>query len=198
MCGIVGVWSSQAITDRENGERRLADMVSRIAHRGPDGSGVWFDGTVGLGHARLAVIDLSEAAAQPMVDVEGVVRVTYNGEIYNYRELRQQLASLGHRFQSDSDTEVLLEGYKRWGINMLQRLQGMFAFALWDAGERRLFLVRDRIGKKPLYYAAHGETLVFASEIKAIISPFGEIAGRSWFPLKETKRSPLTWSNCPI
>ena len=91
MCGIVGVWSSQAITDREDGERRLADMVSRIAHRGPDGSGVWFDGTVGLGHARLAVIDLSEAAAQPMVDVEGVVRVTYNGEIYNYRELRQQL-----------------------------------------------------------------------------------------------------------
>ncbi len=170
MCGIVGVWSSQTITDRDTGERRLADMVSCIAHRGPDGRSVWFDGTVGLGHARLAVIDLSEAAAQPMVDVEGVVRVTYNGEIYNYRELRQQLASLGHRFQSDSDTEVLLEGYKRWGINMLQRLQGMFAFALWDAGERRLFLVRDRIGKKPLYYAAHGETLVFASEIKAILA----------------------------
>ena len=170
MCGIVGVWSSQIITDRDTGERRLADMVSRIAHRGPDDRGVWFDGTVGLGHARLAVIDLSDAAAQPMADVEGVVRVTYNGEIYNYRELRQQLANLGHRFQSDSDTEVLVEGYKRWGINMLQRFHGMFAFALWDAGERRLFLVRDRIGKKPLYYTARGDTLVFASEIKAILA----------------------------
>ena len=115
MCGIVGVWSSQTITDHDTGERQLADMVSRIVHRGPDGRGIWFDGTVGLGHARLAVIDLSDAAAQPMADVEGVVRVTYNGEIYNYRQLRQQLANLGHRFQSDSDTEILVEGYKRWG-----------------------------------------------------------------------------------
>ena len=170
MCGIVGVWSSNELGNRETVERRLAAMAAMVAHRGPDGQGVWTDGLVGLGHARLAVIDLTDAAAQPMADADGAVHVAYNGEIYNYRELRAELVELGHRFRSQSDTEVLVEGYKRWGLDVLQRLRGMFAFALRDTRSGRLVLARDRVGKKPLYYARLGDALLFASEIKAILT----------------------------
>ena len=130
MCGIAGVWSPGGLGDHARVEHALADMVRTIAHRGPDGQGVWTDGTVGLGHARLAVIDLSDAAAQPMTDADGTVWVTFNGEIYNFRALRAELVGLGHRFRSSSDTEVLIEGYKRWGLGVLGKLRGAFAFAL--------------------------------------------------------------------
>ncbi len=145
-------------------------MVAMVSHRGPDGRGVWTDGVVGLGHARLAVIDLSDAAAQPMADAHDTVHITYNGEFYNFRELRQELSGLGHRFRTQSDTEVIIEGYKRWGIDVLERLLGMFAFAIWDAKARRLVLARDRVGKKPLYYCRHDGMLLFASEIKALLA----------------------------
>ena len=170
MCGIVGVWSDHGLGTRKNVEQRLAAMVAMVSHRGPDGRGVWTDGVVGLGHARLAVIDLSDAAAQPMADAHDTVHITHNGEIYNYRELRQELSGLGHRFRTQSDTEVIIEGYKRWGIGVLERLRGMFAFAIWDAKARRLVLARDRVGKKPLYYCRHDGMLLFASEIKALLA----------------------------
>jgi asparagine synthase (glutamine-hydrolysing) len=170
MCGIVGVWSPRGIGNRETSERNLATMAGAVAHRGPDGQGVWADEKIGLGHARLAVIDLTDAAAQPMVDESGELRIVYNGEIYNHRELRAELIGLGHGFKSQSDTEVLIEGYKRWGLDVLKRLNGMFAFAIWDSRNDRLVLARDRVGKKPLYYARLGDTLLFASEIKGILN----------------------------
>lgn len=170
MCGIVGVWSPRGIGGRETAEQNLAVMAAALAHRGPDGQGVWADENIGLGHARLAVIDLTDAAAQPMADASGELHIVYNGEIYNHRELRAELIGLGHRFKSQSDTEVLLEGYKRWGLDVLQRLNGMFAFALWDSRTAKLVLARDRVGKKPLYYARLGDTLLFASEIKGILN----------------------------
>ncbi len=170
MCGIVGIWTTGGTFDGATMKRHLAAMAASVAHRGPDGQGVWTDGAVGLGHARLAVIDLTDAAAQPMSDAEDAVWVTYNGEIYNFRELRGELAALGHRFRSQSDTEILIEGYKRWGLDLPKRLNGMFAFALWDASARRLLLARDRVGKKPLYFRRAGDTLVFASEIKGILT----------------------------
>lgn len=169
MCGIVGVWSSAGIGAHEAAEQNLAAMAGAIAHRGPDGQGVWAAEQIGLGHARLAVIDLSDGAAQPMSDGRGDLRIVFNGEIYNYRELRAELIALGHHFKTQSDTEVLLEGYRRWGLELLPRLNGMFAFALWDGPGGRLVLARDRVGKKPLYYARIGDTLLFGSEIKAIL-----------------------------
>jgi asparagine synthase (glutamine-hydrolysing) len=170
MCGIVGVWSPHGAGDRQTVERNLAHMAAAVAHRGPDGQGVWADGKIGLGHARLAVIDLTDAAAQPMTDFRGELRIVHNGEIYNYRDLRAELAGLGHRFKSQSDTEVMIEAYRRWGLDMLTRLNGMFAFALWDPAAGRLVLARDRVGQKPLYYAQIGDKLLFGSEIKAILA----------------------------
>lgn len=170
MCGIVGVWAPQPLAPPAAIEERLRAMVATLRHRGPDGDGVWTDGTVGLGHARLAVIDLSPAASQPMSDAEGRVRIVYNGEVYNFPELRTELEALGHRFRSRSDTEVVLNGYKEWGEGVLTRLRGMFAFALWDGRHRRLLLARDRVGKKPLYYAWFNGALLFASEIKGILA----------------------------
>ena len=169
MCGIVGVRSGQRVVSSLM-EKRLQGMVATMHHRGPDASGVWTDGTVGLGHARLAIIDLSVVAGQPMSDDKEEVWLTFNGEIYNFHELRVELEGLGHRFRSRSDTEVILCGYKQWGDDVLQRLQGMFAFGLWDSRKRRLLLARDRIGKKPLYYCWAGDTFLFASETKAILT----------------------------
>src|SRR5262249_20041837 len=123
----------------------------------------------GLGHARLSIIDLSSAGRQPMAGGTGRVQIVFNGEIYNFGELRDELARLGHSFRSRSDTEVILAGYRQWGIDVVRRLHGMFAIALWDAGERRLFLIRDRAGKKPLLYARRNGAVTFASEAKAIL-----------------------------
>ncbi|HEY7532948.1 MAG TPA: asparagine synthetase B, partial [Nitrospiraceae bacterium] len=138
-----------------------------MTHRGPDGAGVWIapDGRVGLGHRRLSIIDLSEAAAQPMCNEDGSVWVSFNGEIYNHAEIRRELESIGsHRWKTDhSDTEVILHAFEEWGIESLQKFRGMFAIALWNARARELWLVRDRIGIKPLYYSLHHERITFAS-----------------------------------
>jgi asparagine synthase (glutamine-hydrolysing) len=146
---------------------RLEEMGARLRHRGPDGEGLHVDGAVGLVHRRLAIIDL-EGGAQPMCDPEGRVWLSYNGEVYNYLELREELEQLGHQFRSASDTEVVLAAYLEWGLDFPKRLNGMFALAIWDGRKRRLVLCRDRLGIKPLYYALTPDGVVFASELKAL------------------------------
>jgi len=147
----------------------LGDMLGQIVHRGPDGSGIWAAGPIGLGHRRLAVIDLNERAAQPMHTADGQLTVTYNGEIYNFKALRVALESYGHVFHTESDTEVLLHGYRQWGQDLPSRLRGMFAFAIWDHRRQELFLARDRFGKKPLVYAWSEGSFLFASEAKSLL-----------------------------
>lgn len=147
----------------------LRGMTDAIAHRGPDGEGHYTDGPCGLGHKRLAIIDLSDAAQQPMSEASGRYTVCYNGEIYNFRELRVELEELGRTFRSRSDTEVLLQAWSQWGTNCVERLNGMFAFAIWDSQERTLWLARDRYGIKPLYWARSSKSLMFGSEVKAIL-----------------------------
>jgi asparagine synthase (glutamine-hydrolysing) len=169
MCGICGTLERDPA--RPAGEDRLRAMTARLRHRGPDGEGRHVDGPLGLGHRRLSIIDLSDAGRQPMTVDDGRLWIVFNGEIYNYRELRAELESRGHRFRSRSDTEVLLRLYGDEGPACLTRLIGMFAFAVWDARERRLFLARDHFGIKPLYYASTPETFAFASEIKALLVP---------------------------
>ncbi|MBI4338631.1 MAG: asparagine synthase (glutamine-hydrolyzing) [Chloroflexi bacterium] len=166
MCGIAGMYNL-------NGQPAQPTLVERMtfamAHRGPDGQGVYSDGPVSLGQRRLAIIDLSSAGHQPMSDASGAVTITYNGEIYNYRELRKELEALGHRFRSRTDTEVIILAYLQWGEDCVRRFNGMFAFALWDGPGRRLFLARDRFGVKPLYYFHTPEVFLFASEVKALL-----------------------------
>jgi len=166
MCGIAGIFNL-------NGEpvspvilRRMTDAV---AHRGPDGEGFYTDGFLGLGHRRLAIIDLSSAGHQPMMTPDGQRIISYNGEVYNFQELRLELEALGERFRSRTDTEVVLAALARWGIGALDRLNGMYAFALWDRTTQELVLARDRYGVKPLYYALFGNTLLFGSEVKALV-----------------------------
>src|SRR5262245_41352026 len=167
MCGLTGTLHLGSAAAWEGPVRR---MMSAIAHRGPDGEGVFVDGPCALGHRRLAIIDLSDAARQPMADASGRFTIVYNGEIYNFCELRTELELLGHRFRSRSDSEVLLAAFAEWGRSALLRFNGMFAFAIWDKRERQLILARDRYGIKPLYYARLGDTLLFGSEIKAILA----------------------------
>ena len=167
MCGIVGVAASVSFL----GDRAiLSEGSDALRHRGPDGSGEWWshDGRVGLAHRRLAIIDLSPGGCQPMA-AAGRIHVTFNGEIYNFRALRDELAGKGHAFSSQSDTEVLLHAYLEWGIDCLTRLNGMFAFGLYDETEGRLLLARDRAGEKPLFYRHDAGVLRFASELKAIL-----------------------------
>ncbi|WP_338690963.1 asparagine synthase (glutamine-hydrolyzing) [Bradyrhizobium sp. 26S5] len=164
MCGVAGILN---LDGRPVSSHVLRGMTQAIAHRGPDGEGQWIDGSIGLGHRRLAIIDLSPTGAQPMQTADGRFVISYNGEIYNYRELRAELEAQGHVFRSSSDTEVLLQAIAAWGLGALQRFNGMFAFALWDRKERRLTLARDRYGIKPLYYWLGGNQLLFASESKA-------------------------------
>ncbi|HMK39565.1 MAG TPA: asparagine synthase (glutamine-hydrolyzing) [Bacteroidota bacterium] len=165
MCGITGIFDSGGVIDR--GELvRFTDMLS---HRGPDGGEVDLCGNVGLGHRRLAILDLTESGKNPMEYTSpggDLYRITFNGEIYNFIELRRELESLGHRFRSRSDTEVVLASYAEWGKNCLVRFNGMWAFGIWDSTRRELFLARDRFGVKPLYYHRNGR-LTFASELKA-------------------------------
>ena len=142
-------------------------MTDRMSHRGPDGEGQWSSGPVCLGHRRLSIIDLS-GGGQPMHSADGQMTVTFNGEIYNYAELKEQLTALGGQFQTSSDTEVILEGYRIWGPDCLARFDGMFAFALWDNQQRRLFCARDRFGKKPFFYTVQHGRLYFASELTGI------------------------------
>ena len=172
MCGINGALSFGQGTFRVT-EPYVSRMRDAMAHRGPDGADAWIDpdGRVGLGHRRLAIIDLSPCAAQPMTNEDGSIRLTFNGEIYNHRELRAELEETGrHTWKTDhSDTEVIVHAFEEWGIDCLSRFRGMFAFGLWDARSRELWLVRDRIGIKPLYYSIHHGRLTFASEIKALL-----------------------------
>lgn len=144
-------------------------MTDAIAHRGPDGEGHFVDGALGLGHRRLAIIDLSPAGHQPMLSEDNRFVLTYNGEIYNFQELRVELETLGHGFHSRTDSEVVLQAYVQWGDKCVEHFNGMFAFAIWDRKKKELFLARDRYGIKPLYYAFSGNTILFASEQKAIL-----------------------------
>ncbi len=168
MCGIAGVWLGDP---RERvAPDMLAAMNRALVHRGPDGSGERVLGRVGLAHRRLAIIDLSDAGAQPMSDEEGRVWVSFNGEIYNFRQLREELEAAGRRFRSRSDTEVLVQGHLEWGEKLPERLRGMFAYAVYDTRSDKLLLVRDRLGIKPLYYAWVGGDLFFASEVRALMA----------------------------
>lgn len=167
MCGICGYLN---LTGAPADASLAARMARTIAHRGPDGEGAWSDGPLALGHRRLAILDLSDAGAQPMLSADGRYAIAYNGEIYNFRELRAELEALGRSFRSRTDTEVVLAAYAQWGADCVTRFNGMFALAIWDARERTLFLARDRYGIKPLYYAFIGGALVFGSEQKAILA----------------------------
>ena len=171
MCGIVGVFNYGSPALRLDGDTILR-MRDTMAHRGPDDAGVYVspDGRLGLGHRRLSILDLSSLGHQPMASPDGRYWIVYNGEVYNFRELRAELEPKGYTFRSNSDTEVLLALFSEYGPKMLHRLRGMFALAIWDAREGRLWLARDRIGIKPLYYSCQGGRFVFASEIKAILA----------------------------
>lgn len=167
MCGIAGLI-------HVNGEpvspAVLKRMTDAIAHRGPDGEGEWIEGGVGIGHRRLAIVDLSPAGRQPMVSADHRFVLTFNGEVYNFRELRAELEALGYWFRSGTDSEVVLNAIAAWGVKALMRFNGMFALALWDRRERKLLLARDRYGIKPLYYASQNGVFAFASEQKAILA----------------------------
>ncbi|HYN08253.1 MAG TPA: asparagine synthase (glutamine-hydrolyzing) [Vicinamibacterales bacterium] len=167
MCGIVGVAGDVTVS-----RDLLVAMRDELRHRGPDDEGVWWspDNRVGFGHRRLAIIDLSPAGRQPMSDAAGALQIVFNGEIYNYLELRKELEGVGHRFRTATDTEVILEAYLEWGRDCLPRLNGMFALALFDSREQQLLLARDPAGEKPLFYRHHGGAICFASEVKALLA----------------------------
>jgi asparagine synthase (glutamine-hydrolysing) len=164
MCGIAGF-----VGRGDQGD--LQRMTRALAHRGPDGEGfqIFEDHGVHLGHRRLSIVDLADGA-QPMANEDGTVWVTFNGEIYNHTELRRDLIELGHKFSTDhSDTEVLVHGWEQWGIHLPGKLNGMFAFAIWDRTRKTMFLARDRFGEKPLYWGQQGELFLFASELSAFV-----------------------------
>jgi asparagine synthase (glutamine-hydrolysing) len=169
MCGIAGIFHPDV--PKPVDPARVRAMTDALAHRGPDGGGVWTAPGVGFGHRRLAIIDLSDAAGQPMLTPDRRLAVTYNGEIYNFREVCAELEAKGHRFQTQSDTEVILAGWRQWGPACLERFNGMFAFALYDADRDALFLARDRLGVKPLYVCQLADgAVVFASELKGLMA----------------------------
>jgi len=168
MCGISGVFHYH---DRASVNKRLLQRMNDfLQHRGPDDEGFYYDEAagLGLGHRRLSIIDLN-TGHQPLSNEDGTVWIVFNGEIYNYRDLRLELQALGHRFKTKTDTEVIVHAYEQWGMDSFPRLNGMYAFALWDGKTQTLILARDPYGVKPLYYWDNGKSLLFASEIKAIL-----------------------------
>lgn len=167
MCGICGKLYFDK--DRPVLKPTLHSMAAMLTHRGPDGEGVWVDRNVGLAHRRLSIIDLRTVASQPMGNEDGSVWITFNGEIYNFQELRKELETKGHIFRTNSDTETIIHAYEEYGRECLARLRGMFAFAIWDANKQTLFLACDRVGKKPLFYFQGEDSFLFASEIKALL-----------------------------
>jgi asparagine synthase (glutamine-hydrolysing) len=198
MCGIAGIYSYRPEAQPVDATELLR-IRERMAARGPDGSGLWVseDRRIGLAHRRLAILDLTDAGAQPMVDEETGNRIVFNGEIYNYRELKSELEKAGHRFKSNSDTEVLLRLYALHQAGMLRRLRGMYAFAIWDAADRSVFLARDPLGIKPLYYTDDGRTLRFASQVKALLAGGAvdtapDAAGQAGFLLWGSVPEPFT------
>ncbi|HCY86277.1 MAG TPA: asparagine synthase (glutamine-hydrolyzing) [Desulfobacteraceae bacterium] len=178
MCGIAG-FVNFSHHSRDAAGETIRRMTDRLAHRGPDAEGIYTDGMAALGHRRLSIIDL-EGGSQPMTDRTGRYTIVFNGEIYNFPEIRCQLEDLGHVFDTASDTEVILYAYAQWGDAAVEKLNGMFAFALWDSRDKVLFLARDRVGKKPLYYTWDGRCFAFASELKAITA--GGFTGRDIRP----------------
>lgn len=168
MCGISGkLYFDQ---NRRVSEEEVLQMSNTLIHRGPDGGGVWTDRNVGLAHRRLAIIDLRPEAGQPMSNEDGSVWITFNGEIYNFHELRKELEARGHTFRTNSDTEAIVHAYEEYGRDCVKKLRGMFAFAIWDMRARKLFLARDRVGKKPLFYYMGRDRFLFGSEIKALLA----------------------------
>ena len=191
MCGIAGIFHAE--TPKPVDPTRIERMCDALAHRGPDGSGVWTDLGVGLGHRRLSIIDL-EGSPQPMHSADGRAVIVFNGEIYNFRELRHELEREGAQWRTSGDTEVILAAYQRWGVDCLEKLHGMFAFALYDLDKRRLLLARDRFGVKPLFMARLSDgSLAFASELKGVLT----------HPLMRRRLDPqaldayLTWGYVP-
>jgi len=168
MCGICGIYNFNS--KEKIKESDLRKMAKVIKHRGPDDEGFYTHKNIGLAHRRLSVIDLSQFARQPMTNEDNTIWITYNGEIYNYLELREKLIRKGHKMKSESDTEVILHLYEEFGENLLEKLNGMFAFVLWDKNKNRIFAARDRLGVKPFYYFCDKEKFIFSSEIKAILS----------------------------
>ena len=170
MCGIAGIIGYRV--DVHVDEAELIALRDAQEHRGPDDAGVWRspDGRVGLAHRRLSILDLSPTGHQPMATLDGRFQLVFNGEIYNFREIRSELIRLGHEFASTGDTEVVLLGYQEWGPAVLDRLRGMFAFAIHDTREQTTFLARDALGIKPLYYLDDGRRVLIASEIQALRS----------------------------
>lgn len=181
MCGIAGIVRSDGAPA---GVELLRAMTTVLAHRGPDGDGFFCEGPVGLGHRRLAIIDLA-TGDQPMASDDGSSVIIFNGEIYNFRELRRELEGRGATFRTRSDTEVILRAYEAWGVECLSRLRGMFAFAIWDKARRRLLLARDRVGIKPLVYAWDGRRLLFGSEIKALLEDAAVSRELDWEALRD-------------
>lgn len=177
MCGICGVWNYG--DGQPVGRPDLEAMRDTLTHRGPDDAGCYFDDRVGLGlgFRRLSIIDLTPAGHQPMSNEDGSIWTVFNGEIYNFPELRRELEKAGHQFKSATDTETLLHGYEEWGLDVVRHLRGMFAFALWDSVRRRLVLARDRVGIKPLFYHVGAGRLVFGSELKAVLSSLDSVPG---------------------
>jgi len=166
MCGIVGIYNFKGNPVSESQIKKMTDI---IAHRGPDGEGIFIDNNLGLGHRRLAIIDLTEGGHQPMSNERGDIWITYNGEIYNFQDLKKELGKLGHHFKSKTDTEVIIHSFEEWGTDCIKKFNGMFAFAIWDKKNQTLILARDRYGIKPLYYWQNRKVLLFASEIKAFL-----------------------------
>jgi asparagine synthase (glutamine-hydrolysing) len=167
MCGIAGTFHFD--TGRAVNRALLEDMTNALSHRGPDGKGFYVNKNIGLGHRRLAIIDLS-TGDQPMFSKDKNLVIVYNGEIYNYLELKEELKSLGYRFLTTSDTEVILSAYQEWGFNCQNKFNGMWAFAIWDSRQRHLFLSRDRVGEKPLHYSVRDNSFLFGSEIKSVLA----------------------------
>lgn len=165
MCGIVGIYNRENKIDKE----QVKAATSILEHRGPDDFDYYFGDNIALGHRRLSIIDLSKNAKQPMSNESGDIWIVYNGEIYNFLELKKELEELGHEFKSKSDTEVIIHAYEQWQESCLQKFNGMFAFAIWDSKNKKLFLARDKTGVKPLYYCLDKGRFIFASEIKAIL-----------------------------
>lgn len=198
MCGLAGIFRHERAAEPVDQEE-LVCMREYMSARGPDGEGIWLgkDENIGLAHRRLAILDLSENAAQPMSAPDGKLRIVFNGEIYNYRELRVQLEARGHVFATRSDTEVLLHAYREYGEAMVDHLRGMFAFAVWDESRQGLFLARDHFGIKPLYYHDDGKVFRFASQVKALLAGGGirtqtEAAGHVGFFLWGCVPEPYT------
>jgi len=169
MCGIAGIYNLKQKPDNIDQAEIIRRMTDRIKHRGPDGEGFFIEDQIALGHRRLAILDLSPSGAQPMFNEDKNFVLVFNGEIYNYLEIARELKELGHQFNSQTDTEVILHAYEEWQEKCLDHFSGMWAFALWDRKKKELFCALDRWGVKPFYYHLDQDKFIFASEIKAIL-----------------------------